>query len=142
MAGSTNRNKKETTIILCSHELKEAYTLCDEFNIIRKGRLVYSTINADSETEQLVYAFALKVRGVTVDALEQLRDDKQLPAWQDVAQEAEQVSMCFAAYEQAAPWLAALGSGGYQIVAFSDGSEQLGTREDLLKLFDLGERVA
>ena len=136
------QKQKETTIILCSHELKEAYMLCDEFNIIRKGRLAYSTINADSESGQLVHAFVLKVRGLTVDALEQLRDDKKLPAWQDVAQEAEQLSLCFAVYEQAAPWLAALGSGDYQIVTFSDGSEQLGTREDLLKLFDLGERVA
>ena len=143
MHGWINEQKaKETTIILCSHELKESYSLCDEFNIIRKGRLVYSTINADSDVEQLVHNFVLKVRAVTVDALEQLRDEQQLPAWQEVMQEAEQVNMCFATYEQAAPWLAALGKGNYQIVAFSDGSEQLGTRDDLLKLFDLGERVA
>ena len=143
MHGWINEQKtKETTIILCSHELKEAYALCDEFNIIRKGRLVYSTINADTETEQLVHSFVLKVRAVTVDALAQLQDDKKLPAWQEVVQEENQVRVCFAAYEQAAPWLAALGSGGYQIVAFSDGGDHLDSREDLLKFFDLGERVA
>ncbi len=141
MHGWINEQKtRGTTIILCSHELKEAYALCDEFNIIRKGRLVYSTINA--ETEQLVHAYVLKVRAVTVDVLEQLRDDQQLPAWQEVVQEEEQVRVCFAAYEQAAPWLTALGSGGYQIAAFNDGGEQLGSREDLLKFFDLGEQVA
>ena len=133
---------RETTIILCSHELKEAYALCDEFNIIRKGRLVYSTINADNDSEQLAHAFVLKVRAVTVDALEQLRDDKQLPAWQEASQEANHVQLCFATYEQAASWLAALGSGDYQIAAFSGGDEHLGSREDLLKFFDLGERVA
>lgn len=143
MHGWINEQKaRGTTIILCSHELKESYSLCDEFNIIRKGRLVYSTINSDQESGQLLHQFVLKVRAVTVDALEQLRDDKQLPAWQEVVQEAEQVALCFSAYEQAAPWLAELSSGGYQVAAFNDGSEQLGTREDLLKLFDLGEQVA
>lgn len=143
MHGWINEQKaRETTIILCSHELKEAYALCDEFNIIRKGRLVYSTINADRDTAPRAHAFVLKVRAVTIAALEQLRDVKKLPAWQEVAQEAEQVQACFATYEQAAPWLVALGRGNYQIAAFGESEEQLSSREDLLKFFDLGERVA
>ena len=136
------QKERETTIILCSHELKEAHALCDEFNILRKGRLVYSTINLDDADGQQAHDFVIKVRSVTVDVLEKLRDDKQLPAWHEVEQGGEQVKLCFAAYEQVSPWLAALSSGGYQIAAFSDAGEQAGVREDLLKFFNLEERVA
>ncbi len=143
MHGWINMQKdKGTTIILCSHELKEAYALCDEFNIIRKGRLVYSTLHADHDCAQLQHACVLKVRAVTVADLEQLCQNKRLPAWQEVTQEAEQVSMHFTAYEQIPSWLTALSDAGHQIAAFSDGGEQIGTRNDLLKLFDLGEKVA
>lgn len=133
---------KDTTVILCSHELKEAYALCDEFNIIRKGQLVYSTINADGDVVPPVSNFIIKVRETTVTALEKLRKSKKLPKWQDIAKEEEQVRLVFATYEQVTPWLTALSGSGCRVVSFTDGIEQPDTREDLLKFFDLGEKVA
>ena len=133
---------KQTTIILCSHELKEAYSLCDEFNIIRKGRLVYSTLSTDDDSEQHTHAFTVAVRAVTVDVLERLRGKKKLPEWQAIEQQEELVKLCFATYEQAAPWLAALSSGSYQLASFSDRGDRFDMRQELLKFFDLGEKVA
>ena len=141
-----NEQKQQgTTVILCSHELKEAYALCDEYNIIRKGRLVYSTMATDNgaSRKEGQFAISISVKGTTVqeltEQLEQLASRQKLPAWQGVEQGNEQVQLQFADYSQAASWLAILVADGFTIGAFQTAEP---TQDELLKYFDLEEQVA
>lgn len=134
-----------TTVILCSHELKEAYALCDEYNIIRKGRLVYSTMVVDNDTSHNGGQFAISILANKTTAqelaeqLEQLASQQKLPAWQGDELGNEQVRLSFADYSQAASWLTILVAEGYTIGAFQAAEP---TQDELLKYFDLEEQVA
>lgn len=141
-----NEQKQQgTTVILCSHELKEAYALCDEYNIIRKGRLVYSTMVADNDASRNGGKFVISVlvnkttAQQLVEQLEQLANQQKLPVWQEGQQGNEQVQLHFADYSQAASWLAILVAEGYTIGAFQAAEP---TQDELLKYFDLEEQVA
>lgn len=139
------QKEQGTTVILCSHELKEAYALCDEYNIIRKGRLVYSTMTADNgvsrNNEQFVISISAKGLSVQelAERLKQLASKQNLPAWQSSKQGNEQLQLRFTNYSQAASWLAPLVADGCTIGAFQTTEP---TQDELLKYFDLEERVA
>src|SRR5262249_31284542 len=37
--------RRGATIVLCTHELPQVHALCDDFHILNRGKLVYSTLN-------------------------------------------------------------------------------------------------
>lgn len=139
----TEQKDRNTTIILCSHELKEAYSLCDEYNILRKGNLVYSTVTTPDITVDDIkkLVFEIIVAGVNADTLEQMQSKYNLPMWVSSEQQEELTKVCFTEYSQAAQWMANLATSDYHIVSFTTNNEQK-PHDGLLKFFDLGEQVA
>ena len=132
---------KDTTVILCSHELKEAYSLCDEYNIINRGRLVYSTLGTDRSQTDRGDLLAIKVAEVTENDLEELRDSKKLPAWQEIERTATTTVISFPDYTDATKWLSHLTASGLTIVSFQPFSQHK-SEDELLKFFDQEEQVA
>ena len=132
---------KDATVILCSHELKEAYSLCDEYNIINRGRLVYSTLGTDRKRVDGGDLLTIKVAGVTENDLEELRDSKKLPAWQEIERSATATAISFPAYADAAKWLSRLTTAGFTIASFQPFGQHK-SEDELLKFFDQEDQVA
>ena len=133
---------KDVTVILCSHELKEAYLLCDEFNILRKGKLVYSTMGSESRLDASVLLYAITMEEMTMESFQPYQSESGLQAPLFLEPQAEGGLVArFDDYQLASQWLTFLFAKGVKISMFSDNKQEKIERE-MLKFFDLGEHVA
>jgi ABC-2 type transport system ATP-binding protein len=130
-----SEKKRGLTIILCTHELPQITSLCDQIQILRKGQLVYSSTNdvgAKSAIRDLPRYF-VDISGAALKDLEQMQKLKQLPRWKTAHQDGFLMSLGFSDYPSASSWLYPICSKGWVIVRFGDDNSA--TEEQLLVHF-------
>ncbi len=135
--------QKGTSILLCTHDLQAMGTLCDDYHVIRRGRLVFSTLDQVSEQNQdILYRqdgqslYQLKISGLTTDGIAKARSEHKLPAYQMAQQEALLGVLYFNDYAAAAQWLNFCNSKGMVVVNFGEAPTLEG--KALYELFDGG----
>jgi len=122
---------------LSTHELWTIETLCDDVHVLSHGEVVFSTTNnlgADGAADRPHLAVtALHLSGTTVEALETLRANANLPPWQSHRQDGFLHALGFATYGEATQWLEAALRQGLVIVRF--GADPVVSEEQVLKYF-------
>ena len=116
------------TIILCSHELATVGELCDDVNILRKGRLVYSSTHEDRGG-----FYRLSLSGVDEMALNAIRDGESLSVWSRVHHEGFTAHLVFSNYSDVSQWMQAAFKRGVVVTEF--GPAPLIDEGILLKFF-------
>ena len=135
----SEQKARQATVILCSHELRESYSLCDEFNIINKGRLVYSTL--ESEKQLPAPLFAITVADVSEEQFQTFQADSNLPNPLLLRQNDNHLWAQFDSYETAYQWLQYLTQKDIRVTMFGD-SDQDNQQVEMLKFFKLSEQSA
>ncbi len=137
--------QRGTSILLCTHDLGAMENLCDEFHILRAGRLVYSTLQAVSGQDKYQVRrsgktpiYQLKVSGLTLDHLAKAKQELQLPTYSDAQQDGLLATIYFDDYGHVAPWLNFFNTRGIVIVSFGAAPALEG--QALGELFDGGQR--
>jgi len=120
-----------TTILLCTHELTQVTTLCDDYLVLRRGELVASGVIAAST------GFVLHASGLDAGGLNRLAASEELPPWRALRQDGFLVELGFADYDGAAMWALALLRKGYVVTRFTDDHRVI--EEQLLSYFVGGE---
>ena len=118
-----------TTIILCTHELAQLVTLCHQYHILRRGKLVVSGSLGPNSAQQYI----VHVSGLRADGLERLAEREGLPPWRQLRQEGVLAELSFVGYEHSAHWLQTLLAHGYVVTHF--GVDALAFEENLLQHF-------
>lgn len=116
---------KRISIILCTHELEMIEKLCDEYHILKKGSLVYSTVDKVVDAQgilknELQTIYELQISGMTLDKLKELKMQDNLPMWVDFYQDRFLCKLKFIKYEDAIRWLSYAIDKGLIIVKFTD----------------------
>jgi ABC-type multidrug transport system ATPase subunit len=116
------------TIILCSHELVTVGELCDDVNILHKGKLVYAATNEDHRG-----AYRLSLSGIDDAAMNAMREGARLPECRRVHREGFAVHLDFPDYTAATGWMQAALQRGVVVTGF--GPASVFDEEVLLKYF-------
>lgn len=127
--------KRGLTIILCTHELPQITSLCDQIHILRSGALVYSSIGDTGTNSALrdLPRYFVDISGATSKDLEDVLQTHRLPRWKTLHQDGFLMRLGFANYPEAAAWLNPVMSKGWVIVRFGDDNSA--TEEQLLVHF-------
>ncbi len=127
--------RTDKTVILCTHELWSVEALCDEVHIMRKGKLVYSTLSEKSDNSAIKAEglYSLHVSGAKKETLEKLKSELKLSDWLSMEGEGWLSKLQFSDYSGASKWLSACLSKGFVVVHF--GSEGLIKEHNLLQYF-------
>lgn len=120
--------KAGKTIILCSHELVTVGELCDDVNILHKGKLVYSATNEDHKG-----AYRLSLSGIDEAATAAMREGASLPGFRRARREGFAVHLDFFDYAAAASWMQAALQRGVVVTDF--GPASVFDEDVLLKYF-------
>ncbi len=124
------------TIILCSHELSTVGELCDEVNILRKGRLVYSSVDQQESGQSATVpkgACQISLSGIDAKGLETIRLAHSLPPWVSIQQHGFLVRVILRSYGEAAAWLQSVLASSAVITEF--GPAPLLNQDELLRYF-------
>lgn len=134
------KRDQQVTIILCTHELASVQDVCDGFHILKRGKLVYSTIQppvSSGENQALAsQMYRLHMSGCTDSQLDRMRVEQTLPAWQQYVKNGFAIHLGFAQYPDAARWLQAAIAQGFVILEFAQTTEL--DEANLLPYFDGG----
>ena len=98
-------------------------SLCDHIQILRNGKLVYSSLDKKQSSGALYEAlpkYFVDISGVTPADVEALRAAHKLDPWQTLHQDGFLVQLGFKDYPSATSWLAPSLAKGYVIVRFGD----------------------
>lgn len=125
---------KGISIILCTHELSTVQHLCDNFHILNRGKLVYST-HSQENNEESTANYELSISGITEDKLSQHLISQKLPEWNYISQEGWLTKLYFREYEDAIKWVKICTDYGYLILNFS--SNNTVQENKLLKFFEI-----
>lgn len=137
LAWIEREKKRGATILLCTHELNQVSTLCDELHILRKGRLVLSSGKGKRQGAKDVawrHRYNLQVSGVDQAQLEAMAQGGKLPRWLDLKIDGFVAELGFADYKDAAPWLQAMVAKGLVVLRFGD--ESFLGEDDILPYFE------
>jgi ABC-type multidrug transport system ATPase subunit len=127
--------KRGLTMILCTHELPQITSLCDQIHILRKGDLVYTSVQdfkRDATMRDLPRYF-LDLSGPTMEQIQKVLLAKKLPPWKTHHQEGFLHRLGFASYGDAIAWLNPATEAGWVLVRFGD--DQSATEDQLLVHF-------
>jgi ABC-type uncharacterized transport system ATPase subunit len=128
--------KRGITIVLCTHELPQIMSLCDHIQILRKGKVVYSSIEKnvkDGKLDDTLPRYFVDISGAKMADLESLKSSRKLASWQTLHQEGFLLRLGFSDYPSAAGWLEPCLSKGFVVVRFGDDNSA--TEEQLLVHF-------
>ncbi|MDE3269846.1 MAG: ABC transporter ATP-binding protein [Pseudomonadota bacterium] len=139
----TEQKAKQTTVILCSHELRESYSLCDEFNILNKGKLVYSTLDSGKHFKLPAPLFAITIADVSEEEFQNLQAEANLPNPLLLRHHSDDNHLWaqFDSYESAYQWLRFLTQKDLRVKMFGDDGQD-NQQVEMLKFFKLGEQSA
>ena len=139
----TAEKARGCTILLCTHELRQVNTLCDDYHVFNRGQVVLSTCKETSEdklTSQAAswhFDYNLHISGVDEDQLREVFKKESLPPWQALRQDGYLAAIGFHEYEHAAQWFAALHRLGIVVVRFGD--QAFFGEEELMPYFETGD---
>jgi len=134
-----DEKNRGVAIILCTHELWSVRSLCDDFHILRKGELAFSTVHRDRFGVAVPGAasrtafYTLHISGTEQKSLEAIVHEKRLPLWQSYRQDGGLAMIGFARYPDAAVWLEQCVSKGLVVVRF--GGDDSMEDDQLLSYF-------
>ena len=137
--------KKGASILLCTHEINQLHYLCDQFHLMKNGKLALTSVQEQhkeneipisSITENWKQNYNIHVSGVTEDSLMEIGKTDGLLPWQNFQLEGYLGIISFAEYADASSWLASLTKRGIVIVRFGDHS--FVGEEELLLYFEGG----
>jgi len=132
--------RRGTSILLCTHELHQVATLCDEFVVLRRGHLALSSHGDGGASAQMGangggrQRYNIQVSGLDEAGLRRLSSAEDLPDFVEVKHEGFLAMLSFADYEGSARWLGALLAKGYVVTRFGDESS-LG-EDELMRFFE------
>lgn len=129
--------KEGTSILLCTHELAQIQTLCDELHVLRRGKLVFSAnrlgANRDGLKSDWRQRYCLHVSGADEGALTQIGVRHGLKPWSSFKTEGYLTVIGFDDYADAAAWLSQCLALGLIMIRFGD--ETLLGETELLRYF-------
>ena len=128
--------KRGITILLCTHELPQIMSLCDHIQILRNGKLVYSSLDKNLKGAKLYESlprYFIDVSGATVAELDAMKVAHKLEPWQTLHQNGFLVQLGFKDYPSATMWLQPCLAKGFVVVRFGDDNSA--TEEQLLVHF-------
>lgn len=114
-----------TSLVLCTHELSAANALCDEINIVNRGKLVFSTntpLDGQAASSSSM-ATSLSIIGANKNQLSDWKDSDQLSEWIQLHQKGNILELMFPDYAKALPWLRKCIESGLIIQRFGSTSE-------------------
>lgn len=123
--------QEKVTIILCTHELWSIEQLCDQVHIMNHGRVVYSTLNPETDREEASHI--LNVSGSTVEAIHELQRSMQLPQWFDLQNQNHRIQISCKTYADGMKWVQACQQQGLLILDFQKLSNL--SEERLIRYF-------
>jgi ABC-type multidrug transport system ATPase subunit len=132
--------ERGTSILLCTHELQQVSTLCDDFHVLKNGRLVLTSRKTEELRPDGVagyewgHRYNIHVSGMDEPGLARFGKDGGLGAWQGFKQEGFLAVLGFADYAQSTAWLGALLQGGMVVLRFGD--ESVLDEEQLMRYFE------
>ncbi len=135
-----NLKQKGTSIVLCTHELMNTETLCDDFVVLQRGHLVYRHEHgladaADGKADEP--AFEIAVSGLTTDALRDFASRQKLEAPRHISEQGYLINFSIGNQAASQRWLAALVTSGYVIMRC--GENVTARTNYLLKYFEGGD---
>ncbi len=124
----------DTTIILCTHELDTIKTICDQIQIIKHGKLVFSTMNSDFSVSNGVN-YCLRLSSVDQNQVNDLQKKHSLPEVSSIRTEGKAQSLFFRNYKSVIEWTKACFNQGIVVLAVED--QGLLSEEILMNHFSL-----
>ena len=133
--------QRGTTIVLCTHEMNQVKQLCDDLHILRKGRLVVTSLPVEGGSEgvrvlERGVRHVISVSGGDETRLKRLAETDRLPAWHTLYKDGFLAVLSFDKSAEAMSWLAALTAHGFVVMRYGD--EAFAAEEELLPYFDGG----
>lgn len=119
------------TVILCTHEITSAFELCDDFYILKKGTLAFS-----SKEGQKSSTYELTLDAHVTGDLDSFKGKCSLPPWISIEQESKRTTLTFSEASHIKSWVTALNSEGWDIHSFRKGHPV--SRLELSEIFDHG----
>lgn len=111
-----------TSIILCTHELWSIRELCDHAHIIKKGRLIYSSLDPEKSGNPPLQHF-LAISGTDIDTMKTLQKTRNLSMWSEFRCQAHRIDFWFNDYADAVKWLETCLKQGILIIDFKKASQ-------------------
>lgn len=126
--------RRGATILLCTHELTQVQTLCDQLLIMNQGKVVLSTIGQDPGYFAAPWTYEIHISGDGEEGLRQLAAQQELPTWQSLRQNGFLAILGFNEYADATRWLKALLATERAVLRFG---EPIGlSADELLTYFE------
>lgn len=129
----TAEKQRGATILLCTHELIQMRSLCDQLVILNQGHAVLSTLSSE-QASLAPSTYEIQISGDGEAGLREFGTVHRLPPWQAIRQQGFLAIICFADYTTAATWLAALMQNHRTVLRFGDRAGQLD--DELLAYFE------
>jgi len=121
-------------ILLCTHELQQVATLCDDIHVLRRGCLVKTQAACGKDAAGDKPRYGLAVSGLDEPTLLALAQNGSLPEWQGYRREGFLTELEFAAYQDGVRWLGAVIARGLVVVRFGEVGRV--REEELLSYFE------
>jgi ABC-2 type transport system ATP-binding protein len=112
--------QEQVSIVLCTHELWSVKELAEQVHIMKKGQLVYSSLNSNDSAPSLSHFLAIS--GGSIEMLRTMQEASRLPPWGDVRVQAYRTELWFKDYADAVKWLQACLIKGLLVVDFRKAS--------------------
>lgn len=109
--------KQGTSLLLCAHELSTVASLCEKINILKQGKVVYTSPDSD-DVESGV--FELSLSGADQSKLENMQKQQSLPQWKSLERFGHTTSLSFEGYENASKWMLAANQNNLVITLFKN----------------------
>jgi len=126
--------ERRASIVLCTHDIWSIKETCEQVYIMKKGKLVYSSLNMDGGSPAQSLQHFLAISGSSLESLRSMQESSRLPAWGDLRTQSYRTELWFKDYSDAVKWLQACLLKGLLVVDFRKSS---GLDEDhLLSFFE------
>lgn len=112
------RKSAGVSMILCTHELEVMADICDDFHVLKGGRLAYSTLEDTHQAKGMSHL--LRVSGLSAETAAGFRERHRLPAPRKVSGEGFMTALHFASYPEGSAWIDACLREGLVIVGFGE----------------------
>jgi ABC-2 type transport system ATP-binding protein len=114
--------ERRTSIVLCTHDIWSIKETCEQVYIMKKGKLVYSSLTMVGASPVQNLQHFLAISGTSLESLRSMQESNRLPAWGDLRTQSYRTELWFKDYSDAAKWLQACLVNGLLVVDFRKSS--------------------